>query len=286
MSQSSGRPEVAIGQLNTLEVVRQRDVGAFLDGGQFGSILLPRRYVPDGCQDGDKLEVFVHLDSEDDLIATTDTPKVMVGQIACLEVVATGAIGAFLDWGLPKDLLLPFGEQRHPAEEGERYLVRAYLDNTNRIAASTKLDKYLDQPQVSFRRHQKVQLLIAERTPLGCKAVIDQVAWGLIHTQDLFRDLKYGQSISGFIKQVRADGKIDLLLEEPGYSPVTGLAAQVIEQLKQNEGFLPLNDRSSADQIQARFGVSKKKFKMAIGSLYKQRLIELQEDGIRLLATN
>ncbi len=281
MSQSSGRPVVAIGQLNTLKVVRQREVGAFLDGGVFGSILLPRRYVPDNCQDDDLLEVFVYLDSEDDLIATTDQPKLMVGQIGCLEVVSTGPIGAFLDWGLPKDLLLPFSEQRRPAEEGERYLVRAYLDNTNRIAASTKLDKYLDQQPVSFRRHQKVELLIAERTDLGYKAVIDQSAWGLIHNQDLFQPLRYGQKVSGFIKQVREDGKIDLLLEEPGYAPVTGLAKLIVEQLEQQGGYLPFNDRSSADQIMARFGVSKKKFKMAIGSLYKQRLIELEADGIR-----
>ena len=156
-----------------------------------------------------------------------------------------------------------------------------YLDNTNRIAASTKLDKYLDQQPVSFRRHQKVELLIAERTDLGYKAVIDQSVWGLIHNQDLFQQLRYGQKVSGFIKQVREDGKIDLLLEEPGYAPVTGLAKLIVEQLEQQGGYLPLNDRSSAEQIMARFGVSKKKFKMAIGSLYKQRLIELEADGIR-----
>jgi len=284
MQQSADSPVVAIGQKNTLRVIRQRDPGAFLDGGVFGSILLPQRYVPDNCQDGDLVEVFVYLDSEDQLIATTDIPKLMVGQFGCLKVAELSPVGAFLDWGLPKDLLLPFSEQRHPAEQGKRYLVRAYLDNTNRIAASTKLDKFLDQQPARYRRHQKVELIVAERTELGYKAIIDQSHWGLIHHQDLFQALRYGQRISGFIKQQREDGKIDILLEEPGYAPVGDLSQQIMQLLQHEGGFLALTDRSSPEQISRLFGVSKKKFKMAIGALYKERLIAIEADGIRLIS--
>jgi len=284
MQQSVDNPVVAIGQQNQLRVIRQRDPGAFLDGGVFGSILLPQRYVPDNCQDGDLVEVFVYLDSEDQLIATTDIPKLMVGQFGCLKVAELSPVGAFLDWGLPKDLLLPFSEQRHPAEQGKRYLVRAYLDNTNRIAASTKLDKFLDQQPARYRRHQKVELIVAERTELGYKAIIDQSHWGLIHHQDLFQALRYGQRISGFIKQQREDGKIDILLEEPGYAPVGDLSQQIMQLLQHEGGFLALTDRSSPEQISRLFGVSKKKFKMAIGALYKERLIAIEADGIRLIS--
>ncbi|MEH6473315.1 MAG: S1-like domain-containing RNA-binding protein [Halopseudomonas sp.] len=284
MPQLTDRPVVAIGQQNTLRVIRQREVGVFLDGGVFGSILLPQRYVAEGCQEGDLVDVFVYLDSEDQMIATTEQPDLMVGQFGCLKVAELSPVGAFLDWGLPKDLLLPFSEQRHPAEEGKRYLVRVYLDNTNRIAATTKLDKFLDLQSADYRRHQKVELIIAERTELGYKAIINQSHWGLIHHQDLFQSLTFGQSISGFIKQQRPDGKIDILLEEPGYAPVGDLTEQVLQRLEKAGGFLPLSDRSSPELISAEFGVSKKKFKMAIGSLYKQRQIEISPDGIRLVS--
>mgnify|MGYP003625302584 FL=1 len=284
MPQSTDRPVVAIGQQNRLQVLRKRDPGVFLDGGVFGSILLPQRYVPENTQEGDLVDVFVYLDSEDQLIATTETPKLMVGKFGCLKVAELSTVGAFLDWGLPKDLLLPFSEQRRPAEEGKRYLVRAYLDNTNRIAASTKLDKFLDLHPAQYRRHQKVALIIAERTELGYKAIIDQTHWGLIHHQDLFQKLRYGQHISGFIKQQREDGKIDILLEEPGYAPVGDLTEQILQLLQHEGGFVALSDRSSPEQISELFGVSKKKFKMAIGALYKQRRIEIEAEGIRLLS--
>lgn len=282
MQQSADSPVVAIGQQNTLRVIRQRDPGAFLDGGVFGTILLPQRYVPDNCREGDLLEVFVYLDSEDQLIATTDSPKLRVGQFGYLQVAALSAVGAFLDWGLPKDLLLPFSEQRHPAEQGKRYLVRAYLDNSNRIAASTKLDKFLDLQPAHYRRHQQVELLVAERTELGYKVIVEHAHWGLIHHQDLFQTLRYGQRLSGFIKQQRDDGKLDILLQEPGYAPVGDLSQQIVQLLHHHDGFLALTDRSSPEQIRQLFGVSKKKFKMALGALYKQRQISIEADGIRL----
>lgn len=274
--------ELQIGRHNCLRVKRDRDVGLFLEAGRFGTVLLPRRYVPEGVCEGDEIDVFVYLDSEDDLIATTQQPLVEVGGIAPLKVVSTGAVGAFLDWGLPKDLLLPFQQQRSPVREGQTVIVAVYLDNTNRIAASTKLDRFFN-PEPTYRNHAKVDLMIAERTDLGVKAIVDQQCWGLIHHQDLFRKLHYGQQLSGFIKQVRADGKIDLLLEQPGFAPVSGLAERILQQLQQQGGFLPLSDRSDPELIKKRFGVSKKKFKMAIGTLYKQRRIQIEPEGIRLL---
>ena len=280
-SDSQPKPQVSIGRYNRLAVIREREIGLFLDGGKFGSILLPRRYVPEGAAVGDELDVFVYLDSEDDLIATTDKPLLEVGGIACLEVVSTGPIGAFLNWGLPKDLLLPFQEQRRSVETGMRCLVAAYLDNSNRIAASSKVEKFLED-ECPYRRHRQVELLIAERTELGYKAVIDQRYAGLIHHKDVFRKLHYGQQIRGYIKQVRPDGKVDLLLEQPGYAPIEGLAKQVFERLQQQGGYLALSDSSDPASIKQQFGVSKKKFKMALGTLYKQRLISIESDGIRL----
>ena len=275
--------DVEIGRFNRLRVVRERDIGLFLDGGRMGSILLPRRYVEDGPQVGDELEVFVYLDSEDDLIATTEQPLLQVGQIALLEVRSVTAVGAFLDWGLPKDLLLPFGQQKRKVEAGQKVLVRAYLDNSNRICASTKLDRFLDQEPCEYKKHRKVELIITDRTDLGVKAIVDQRYWGLIHHSELFRSLRFGQRVVGYIQQVRPDGKIDLMLNQPGYGGIDGLAQQILDQLRHNGGFLPLTDRSSPQQISARFGVSKKRFKMALGSLYKQRLVELTPDGVRML---
>ncbi|RDE19552.1 GntR family transcriptional regulator [Motiliproteus coralliicola] len=275
--------ELQIGRYNRLTVKRDRDIGLFLEAGRFGTVLLPRRYVPEGVSEGDEVDVFVYLDSEDDLIATTVEPLVQVGGIAALKVVSTGPVGAFLDWGLPKDLLLPFQQQRNPVSEGQTVIVAVYLDNTNRIAASTKLDRFLNPEPCSYRNHHKVNLLIAERTDLGVKAIVDQQYWGLVHNKDLFRKLHYGQPLSGYIKQVRSDGKIDLLLEQPGFAPVTGLAERILQQLQQQGGFLPLSDRSDPELIKKRFGVSKKKYKMAIGTLYKQRRIDIEPEGIRLI---
>jgi predicted RNA-binding protein (virulence factor B family) len=277
-------PELAIGRRNRLKVLRHRDIGLFLDGGEFGSILLPKRYAPADAEPGQLLDVFVYLDSEDQLIATTEQPLIEVGQCACLRVVSIGSVGAFLDWGLPKDLLLPFGQQQQRVEEGKRYLVYAYLDNSNRIAASTKLNRFIDHQGEDYRVHQPVELLIAERTELGVKAVVDHRHWGLLHHADLFKPVRYGQRLTGYIKRVRSDGKLDLVLERAGYAPVSGLTEQILEQLQAQGGFLPFTDRSDPGLIKQQFGVSKKKFKMALGALYKARKISLDDTGIRLIS--
>lgn len=272
-----------IGRLNRLRVVKQRDHGIYLDGDELGEILLPLRYVPEKCEVGDMLEVFVYVDSDDTLVATTKRPLAMVGEFACLKVVSVAQHGAFLDWGLMKDLLVPFGEQLGKMEVGRSYIVYLYLDHdTDRIAASQKIDKFLDRWPARYRRHQPVSLLIAGRTDLGYKAIVDNAHWGVLYRDEVFQPLQYGQRITGYIKQVREDGKVDLLLDRPGYGKIEGVAADILERLRSAGGFLPLHDKSPPELIYDTFGVSKKSFKLGISTLYRERLITIGDDGIRL----
>ena len=207
---------VEIGKLNHLSVIKEVDFGLYLDGDEHGEILLPRRYVPDHCAIDDIISVFIYRDSEDRLTATTETPYAMVDEFALLKVVAVNAMGAFLDWGLPKDLMVPFREQNVRMKEGQSYLVRIYLDSSLRIAASAKLDRYLDRQQPHFNVGQEVDLLIYKQSDIGHKAIINGTHWGLIHFDDLFQSLQKGERITGFVKKVRDDNKIDLCLEKPG----------------------------------------------------------------------
>jgi predicted RNA-binding protein (virulence factor B family) len=272
-----------IGLINKLEVVKTVDFGVYLDGGPQGEILLPKRYVPEDCQPGDELDVFIYLDSEDRLVATTETPKVMVGEFALLRVVSTTSIGAFMDWGLQKDLLVPFREQQFPMEEGRNYLVFVYLDHeTQRIAGSSKLDKFIDNLPVDYEVGEEVDLIIAGKTDLGYKAIIDNSHWGLIFKNEVFQPLKQGDKMKGYIKNIRPDEKIDLALQKPGYEKIDSIAQTVLDKLKEAGNFLPANDKTAPDEISKLFGISKKNFKKAIGSLYKQRLITIEDDGIRL----
>ncbi|MEH6625265.1 MAG: S1-like domain-containing RNA-binding protein [Motiliproteus sp.] len=272
-----------LGMINRLKVIKERDFGVYLDGEQLGEILLPKSVVPPDCQVNDEIDVMVYLDSEDLLIATTETPKVQVGQVACLKVVANSPVGAFLDWGLKKDLLLPFNEQQNPVIEGESVVVYAYIDNSNRICASSKLNRYLDKTPPKYKPRQKVDLVIADRTDLGLKAVVNNSHWGMIFGADIFQPLRYGQCIDGFIKDVRPDGKINLLHQQPGIGALDALSVKILAHLKLNNGVSPLSDKSDAEVISRTFGVSKRKFKMAIGGLYKKQLISIEADGIRLL---
>ncbi|MCW8884607.1 MAG: S1-like domain-containing RNA-binding protein [Motiliproteus sp.] len=272
-----------LGKLNQLTVTKERDFGVYLDGDQLGEILLPKRVVPEGTKVGDQLEVMVYLDSEDLLIATTDKPKTQVGQVDCLKVIATGGVGAFLDWGLPKDLLVPFNEQQQPLKEGDSVIVYTYIDNSNRICASSKLNRYLGKSEPRYKPRQKVDLVIANRTDLGVNAVINNRHWGMIYKDDIFGPLRYGQKISGWIKNVRPDGKINLLHKQPGNSELGDLSAQIVDYLKQHDGFAPLGDKTSSEEITRLFRTSKRKFKMALGGLYKQRVIEIETGGIRLV---
>lgn len=272
-----------IGLINKLEVVKTVDFGVYLDGGPQGEILLPKRYVPEDCQPGDEVDVFIYLDSEDRLVATNETPKAMVGEFAMLRVVSTTPIGAFMDWGLQKDLLVPFREQQFPMEEGRNYLVFVYLDHeTQRIVGSSKLDKFVDNLPVDYEVGEEVDLIIAGKTDLGYKAIIDNSHWGLIFKNEVFQPLKQGDQLKGYIKNIRPDEKIDLVLQKPGYEKIDDIAQGVLDKLKEAGNFLPANDKTSPDEISRMFGISKKNFKKAIGSLYKQRLITINDDGIRL----
>lgn len=275
-----------IGRRNRVKVVRAAPPGLYLDGGELGEILMPHRYAPKKIAPGDGIEVFVYLDSEDRLVATTEVPIAMVGEFACLKVVSVHReIGAFLDWGLAKDLLLPFREQERPVRVGEKVVVAVCLDEkTQRIIASGRLRRHLSREQPPFRAGQAVELLVAGTTPLGYSAIVENTHLGL-----LFRDaspvrLEIGQRVRGFVRALRPGGKIDLSLDASGYKRVAPLTELILQALKDSGGHLAIDDDSSPEQIREQFGVSKKAFKQALGALYKARRIRLAEPGIELLS--
>ncbi|MBI2269950.1 MAG: GntR family transcriptional regulator [Bacteroidetes bacterium] len=272
-----------IGKLNTLRVVKELDFGIYLDGEQLGEILMPRRYVPAGTKPGDKLEVFIYLDSEDRFIATTERPFASVGDFALLDVVGVNSVGAFLDWGLPKDLLVPFREQKQKLEVGKSYVVFVYLDvETNRIVASAKPEKFLDRSPADFEEGEGVDLLILSKTDLGYKAMINKTHTGVLYKNEVFESLEKGQQLKGYIRKIRPDGKVDLILHKPGYEKVDDISKQILDKLKEKSGFIALNDKSSAESIYEMFRVSKKTYKKAIGALYRERVITIEDAGIRL----
>ena len=273
-----------IGKLNTLKVVRETENGIYLDGVELGEILMPKKFVTQEVMESGEAVVFVYTDSEDRLVATTEIPLAKVDDLALLKVVATSKFGAFLDWGLPKDLLVPFREQKEKMQEGKYYLVAVYLDEkTNRIAASAKISKYLDNTPPNYRTGEEVDVIIAEETDLGYKAVVNMEHWGILYKNQTFRKLHQGEKTKAYILKVREDDKIDLLLEKPGYEKVDAFQEKILEEMKANRGFLALSDKSSPEMIKAMLGISKKNFKKAIGGLYKKKLIEFVSDGIRLL---
>lgn len=275
---------VDIGSYNTLTIVKKVDFGLYLDGGDSGEILIPTRYVPEDVKEGDDLEVFIYLDSEDRIIATTEKPFVTVNEFAFLKVAAVTEVGTFLEWGLPKDLLVPFREQKGKMEAGKSYVVFVYFDKeSKRLVASTKLEKYLDNLPVEYEEEQKVELLICDKTNLGYKAIIEDAHWGVIYGNEVFKTLNIGERFFGYIKKIRDDEKIDLSVYPVGQKKVEDFSETLMNYLKEHDGFLILTDRSSADEISGLFGVSKKTFKKATGNLYRQRLISLSESGIRLL---
>lgn len=277
---------VKIGRSNSLLVIRKVDFGAYLDGEELDEILLPERYLPKNCKIDDTIEVFIYLDSEDRLVATTEKSYAEVGDFACLKVVDLGPAGAFLDWGLPKDLLVPFREQKEKMIEGREYVVFVYLDKSNRIAASSRLDRFLGKEPASFQEGEEVELLICDQTDIGYKAIINSTHWGVLYKNELFQKLKKGQQIKGFIKKVRDDGKIDLSLQKPGPEKVDELSEKILNTLKEQGGFLSVTDKSSPKSISDLFGCSKNTYKKAIGGLYKKRLITLEKSGIRLCEKN
>lgn len=271
-----------IGQRNQLKVLKHVAFGVYLDDGSGGEILLPEKDVPRDCEVGDELDVFVYYDSEDRLIATTLDPIAQVGEFAMLRVVAVEKVGAFLDWGLPKDLFLPYAEQSRALRPGQKVLVYIYLDKSARLAASMRLERNTDKTPATYQAGQAVDLLIIGKTDLGFKAIIEGRHLGVLYTNEVFQELAYGQRIRGFIKKVRDDGKIDLSLQAPGMAGTPDLEKKILEALRQEGGFLEITDKAAAEFVYERFGVSKKKFKIALGGLYKKRLVRIDDDGIRL----
>ncbi|VXB67611.1 GntR family transcriptional regulator [Pseudomonas sp. 8AS] len=275
-----------IGRYNSLQVVKQADFGLYLDGGADGEILLPNRYVPKGepSEVGDWLNVFVYLDSEDRIIATTERPKVQVGGFASLKVVEINRVGLFLDWGLPKDLLLPHSEEKRPLQVGDYCVVHVYLDKrTKRITATARLDRYLDNTSPRYKVGEAVDLLVVEQTDMGFKAIINNQHWGLIHKNEAFKFLRSGMQEKGFIKELRADGKISLSLQPVGQAAASSLSEQILARLREQGGSLALSDKSEPAAITQAFGVSKGNFKKAIGGLFKQGLIVIHDDRIELV---
>jgi len=275
---------VQVGRFNKLEVVKEVDFGVYLDGGELGTILLPQRYMPEDCELGDWVDVFLYFDSEDLLIATTEKPRVEVGRCEMLKVIDINNAGAFMDWGLPKDLLVPYSEQLKPMEVGYSYVVYVFHDqDSDRIAASTRLQDYLAEESVWVKPRQAVDLLIAGRTDLGYKAVINDQYLGLIFRDDAFRPLKVGERLPGFIKGIRSDGKIDLVISQGTLQGDHDLGEKIIENLRASGGVSTLTDKSDPDEIYRAFKVSKKKYKQALGSLYRSKRILLSAEKIQLV---
>ncbi|MBQ3781625.1 MAG: GntR family transcriptional regulator [Bacteroidaceae bacterium] len=283
--QGGESPVIRLGKRNRLTVLRAVDFGLYLDAGEVGDVLLPQRYVPEGAKEGDVLDVFLYLDGEERLVATTEQPLVEVGQFALLEVSWVNEFGAFLNWGLMKDLFCPFREQRQKMQQGRKYLIYCYIDPvTYRIVASAKVDKFLSKERPAYSSGDEVEALIQQPTDIGLKAIVDGRFSGLLFRNEVFQPLHVGDRVRAYVKQVRPDGKIDLKLQRHfGKLRITDFSAQLLTFLqRQPQGYCPLGDKSDAEDIYNTFGVSKKTFKRGVGDLYKQRLVTIDDDGLRL----
>lgn len=272
-----------LGIKNTLRILRGTGVGMFLGDDEGNDVLLPKKYVPENAIVGDDIEVFIYRDSEDRIIATNLEPKIQLNQFACLQVKSVTAIGAFLDWGLEKDLFVPFREQNKKMEEGRWYAVYLYLDEeTDRLVASCKVNRYFEKENIDLQIGQEVDLLIFEETDLGLNAVINNRYKGLIYENEIFQRIKIGTRTKGFVKNIREDNRVDLSLQKQGYANVEPNAERILEKLKANNGFLDVTDKSDANYVMYQLEMSKKTFKKAVGALYRQKIIRIEEDGIYL----
>jgi len=275
---------IKIGKVNNLKIIKKVEFGLYLDGGELGEILLPKKYFNDDVEIDDFIDGFIYFDSEDRIIATTKIPFAQVDEFAFLNVVDVSRIGAFLDWGLEKDLFVPFREQNEKMIRGKSYVVRVYFDDiSNRIAASSKIERFLYLKPVELEENQPVNMLISHQTDLGFKVIVDNKYPGLLFKNDIFRTVKIGQSIKGYIKKIRSDGKIDLSIHPSGYGKIDELSQKILNILKSNDDYISVTDGSKPELIYQLFGMSKKNFKKSIGTLYKQRIISLEKEGIRLI---
>ena len=277
---------VDIGDYNELEIIKEVDFGVYLDSDD-GEILLPLKYLPQNYRVGDTLRVFIYRDSEDRIIATTLEPKAKVGDFAALEVKQTTDYGSFLDWGLEKDLFVPFKNQRDKMQPGRKYLVYVYLDeNSDRLVATAKYEKYLNKNPEKLTEGEEVELMVAEFTDLGTKVIINQEYSGILYKNEVFRPLEPGEKLTGYIRKIREDQKIDVSLQKTGYAEILDAAGQILNKLQASGGNLPLTDNSSPEDIYATLGMSKKTFKKAIGHLYRAGTILLLPDAISLKETD
>lgn len=274
---------IQVGAYNQLKVIREVDFGVYLDDGAEG-ILLPKRFVPAGTKLGDELKVFLYHDGEDRLIATTQQPKGTLNDIVLLKVVSVMNQGAFLDWGLMKDLFVPKSKQVTGMRVGGEYLVKIYMDEqTGRLAATEKFDSFLGNEVLTVKEMDMVDLIIYRKSDIGYVVIINNLHTGVLHANEVYREISVGDRLKGFIKKIRTDNKIDVVLGNKGYKRVEDELEKVVRLLKENNGYLPYHDKSSPDEIYTFFGMSKKAFKMTTGNLYKQRKIELTKTGIKLV---
>ena len=272
-----------IGKYTTLKVDRFQTPGAFLINENEDDILLPNKYVSSDLKIGDEIKVFIYLDGEERPVATTIDPAIQLNDYAVLKANSVSKIGAFMDWGLEKDLFIPFREQLSKIQEGKKYLVHLLMDNqTNRLFGTTKLDKYLNDEEVTLQLKEEVDLIIWTSSDLGTKVIINKKYHGLLFSNEIFQELELGQQIKGYVKKIRPDGKIDVSLEKISYKNIEPNAKKILQLLEKSDGFISLNDHSDPDIIKSYLGISKKSFKKALGSLYKQRIILIEKKGIRL----
>lgn len=277
---------IEIGKYNTLTILRDTKVGLFLgNGNEAEDILLPNKYVPEHFNIGDEMTVFVYLDHEQRPVATTLEPYILLNEFALLRVNYTNQVGAFLDWGMEKDILVPFREQARPMEKGKRYLVYLYNDEkTNRLVASSKINQFLDNENLTVEEGEEVDLIVSHITDIGINVIINEKHKGLLYKDQIYDDsIRTGDRKRGFIKTIRPDNKIDVTLDIPGYANVEPNAQYIMDELRASRGFLRLNDNSHPEDIRTVLKMSKKTFKKAIGALYKDKLIEIKDDGIYLV---
>lgn len=274
---------IKVGDYNIMKVLRAVDFGFYLDDGGEG-ILLPKRFVPEGLSIGDDLRVFVYHDSEGRLIATTQQPKGAVGEIVKMQAVTVTNQGAFLDWGLMKDIFVPKSKQLSGMRQGAEYLVKIYIDEqTGRVAATEKIEPFLSNENLTVKEKDLVDLTVYRRTDIGYLVIINNIHTGVLHFNEIYQNIGVGDKLKGFIKKIRPENKIDVVAGKPGYERIENEAEKVLRLLNENNGYLPYHDKSDAEEIYAFFGMSKKAFKMAVGTLYKQQKITLTKTGIKLM---
>jgi len=276
---------IEIGRYNELTILRETSVGLYLGDDEGEDVLLPNKYCPETFEIDEKIKVYVYRDSEDRKIATNLTPKIQFNEFALLEVMAITSVGAFLDWGMEKQLMVPYREQRQRMEEGRWYIVYLDIDDkTDRLFASNRIDRYLQNEDLTVEVGEEVDLIVMQQSDLGFTVIINNLHKGLIFDNEIFVDLNIGDRLKGFVKNIREDNKIDISLQAIGYNKFNDVNAELVfKRLADNDGFLPISDKSSPDEIYEEFGISKKAFKKSLGFLYKERKITIEPDGIRII---